>query len=261
MLKVDLYDHQGKKKESITLPKDYAVKANSKLLSQAVRVYEDRAHLGLSRTKTRGEVAISTRKIYRQKGTGGARHGAKSAPIFVGGGTAHGPKGIKRTLKLSKSIKNMAFLQAINYKGTDALALVDNLEKIEKTKDADKLIKNIVKEKSWGNGNVLVALAGENGSVAKAFRNIEGVVVDSFKNLNAYKIYLANALLVDNKALTEKTDKNASGANAKEGAPKRKVGFDNKKPLIRRDVNSQVRKTARAVNAKAGTNKRKAAGK
>src|SRR3989344_7699592 len=164
MLKVDLYDHQGKKKESITLPKDYAVKANSKLLSQAVRVYEDRAHLGLSRTKTRGEVAISTRKIYRQKGTGGARHGARSAPIFVGGGAAHGPKGIKRILRFSKSQGNNAFFTALNYKVQSAEAVfVDGILKIKKTKEAGDIIYSIVKAKNWKNAkNIIVALSKAN---------------------------------------------------------------------------------------------------
>jgi large subunit ribosomal protein L4 len=105
MLKVDLYSFEGKKKENATLPKEYDVKPNLILLSQAIHVFESREHLGLARTKTRSEVAISTKKIYRQKGTGGARHGAKSAPIFVGGGTAHGPKGVKRILRLSESQK------------------------------------------------------------------------------------------------------------------------------------------------------------
>src|SRR3989344_5966768 len=98
MLKVNLYDSAGKKKEGLSLPKEFEVKPNFRLLAQAYHVYEDRTHLGLAKAKTRGEVRISTKKIYKQKGTGGARHGAKSAPIFVGGGVAHGPKGIKRKL-------------------------------------------------------------------------------------------------------------------------------------------------------------------
>jgi large subunit ribosomal protein L4 len=179
------------------------------LLSQAVHVYEDRGHFGLARAKTRSEVAISTKKIYRQKGTGGARHGAKSAPIFVGGGAAHGPKGIKRVLHLSGSQKEKAFLYAFNYKISDSrVVLVDGLEKIEKTRDAFNLIKNIIKDKNWTNGkNITVAFSEKNKGSLNFFRNIEGIKVDYFRSLNAYKLYLANGLVVDKVVLEEKTPK------------------------------------------------------
>src|SRR3990167_6881084 len=105
MIKLNVYSPKATKKEAIPLLKSLEAKVNMKLLAQAIRVYEDRSHPGLSQVKTRGEVKISTRKIYKQKGTGYARHGAKSAPIFVGGGIAHGPKGIKRKLALPKKKK------------------------------------------------------------------------------------------------------------------------------------------------------------
>ena len=87
--------------ESITLPKEiFDAKINNPLMAQAVRVYLANQRRGTLKTKSRGEVAISTRKIYRQKGTGRARHGAASAPIFVGGGIAFGPKPRDFSLKL-----------------------------------------------------------------------------------------------------------------------------------------------------------------
>ena len=218
MLKVDLYSFEGKKKENVALPKEYDVKPNLNLLSQAIHVYEDRGHPGLARAKTRSEVAISTRKIYKQKGTGGARHGAKSAPIFVGGGVAHGPKGIKRVLRLSGSHKEKAFLYAFNYKISDSrVVLVEGLEKIKKTKDAFNLIKNISKDKNWKNGkNITVALSEKNRGALKFFRNIKGIKVDYFKSLNAYKLYLANELVIDKAVLEEKTIKKTDIKEKKE---------------------------------------------
>ena len=98
MSKVNAFSAKGIKQAEVSLPKQFAEKENLSLLSQAIHIYRDRAHIGLAKTKTRGEVARTTKKWYRQKGTGGARHGARSAPIFVGGGTAHGPKLARREL-------------------------------------------------------------------------------------------------------------------------------------------------------------------
>ena len=94
-MKTKLYTVKGEVKGDINLPKEYNLKTSNSLLLQAVRVFEDRTHFGLARVKTRSEVNKTRKKLYKQKGTGGARHGAKSAHIFVGGGVAHGPKGEK----------------------------------------------------------------------------------------------------------------------------------------------------------------------
>ena len=91
MLKTKTYSLKGTKLKETSLPKEFGQKENLPLLAQAVRVYEERSHIGFAKTKTRAEVNRTTKKVYKQKGTGGARHGARSAPIYVGGGTAHGP--------------------------------------------------------------------------------------------------------------------------------------------------------------------------
>src|SRR3990167_9301765 len=108
MVKLTIYSAKGIRKGSTNLPNNFVEKINLPLMAQAVRVYEDRQHPGLAKAKTRGEVTASTRKIYRQKGTGGARHGAISAPIFRGGGIAFGPKPRNFELKLSKQMKKKA---------------------------------------------------------------------------------------------------------------------------------------------------------
>src|SRR3989344_8003675 len=86
-LTLSIYDIDGKELKTIKLPKEvFAVAENKSLLTQAVRVYLVNQRQGDVKVKTRSEVIGSTRKIYRQKGTGKARHGAIKAPIFVGGG-------------------------------------------------------------------------------------------------------------------------------------------------------------------------------
>ena len=112
-LKQSVYDTKGNLAESIVLPKEiFDVKVNDPLMAQAVRVYLANQRRGTVKTKSRGEVKISTRKIYRQKGTGRARHGAASAPIFVGGGIAFGPRQRDYSLKLNQKMKKAAlFIQ------------------------------------------------------------------------------------------------------------------------------------------------------
>jgi len=86
-LSLTIYDINGKEERTVELPKEvFSVSANPKLLAQAVRVFLVNQRQGNVKVKTRSEVIGSTRKIYRQKGTGKARHGAIKAPIFVGGG-------------------------------------------------------------------------------------------------------------------------------------------------------------------------------
>src|SRR3989344_3368471 len=123
-MKAKLYTLKGLTKTDVSLPKEY-VKTNAvSLLAQAVRVFEDRTHFGLSRVKTRSEVNISKKKIYKQKGTGGARHGAKSAHIFVGGGVVHGPTGMKRDLVLPLNMKKKALRIALSNKFASGKAVL-----------------------------------------------------------------------------------------------------------------------------------------
>ena len=110
---VPMYDNKGAKSGTFALPKEiFGAKVNDDLMAQAVRVYLANQRQGNAHTKSRGEINLTTGKWYRQKGTGRARHGAKSAPIFVGGGVAHGPRKKDYTLSLSKNMKKAAVKSA-----------------------------------------------------------------------------------------------------------------------------------------------------
>lgn len=204
MIKINTYTPSGAKSADFRLPSGLEEKENSALLAQAIRVYEDRRHPGRSKTKTRGEIRTSTRKIYRQKGTGLARHGAKSAPIFVGGGKAHGPKGVKRVLKLPKKMKRKVLGIAISMKAdADRLVLVKNIFKIKKTKDAASLINKIAKSKKVEKKHprISLVLSKQNKDTRLAFRNIENLEVLFFENLNARDIYYGGLIVIDRDAL------------------------------------------------------------
>ncbi|OGM02786.1 50S ribosomal protein L4 [Candidatus Woesebacteria bacterium GWA1_41_8] len=215
-MKVNMYSTKGVKKGSFDLPREVGEKVNLPLLAQAVYVYRDNTHFGLGKTKSRGEVSISTRKIYRQKGTGGARHGAKSAPIFVGGGTAHGKKGIKRKLVLSKKMRLKALNSALALKAREnSLGIVDGIDSIKKTKDANMLLAKIESsEKVNKTRRFSLVVAGKVEFAIRAFRNIKNVKVLSRDNLNAHDVVVGGFLLVD-KAIFDKVKPTSSKENTK----------------------------------------------
>lgn len=193
-MKVKVYSTKLEKVSEVDLPREFSGKPNLVLLSQAIRVYEGRQHLHTAKVKTRGDVAISTRKIYRQKGTGFARHGAKSAPIFVGGGIAHGPKGVKKVLVLPKKMRNEALHSAFLSKALGGnLALVEGLEDLTKTKKAGGFLKKIVKE----NQKITLVLKKEDQKIKKVFSNIKNIKVLFFPDCNAFNVFSGGLILVD----------------------------------------------------------------
>jgi len=209
MSKVSLYSAKGVKGQGTNLPKNFSEKENLVLLAQAIRVYEWGMHPGLSKTKTRGEVAISKIKIWRQKGTGRARHGARSAPIFVGGGVTHGPKGVKRKLTLPKKMRNKALNIALSQKAKEGkIVVVNNLASLRKTKEASALIAKVVDKEKYHKGDRFTfALSSENKGAILALRNIKNVSVVRFSDLNAYSVYFGGVIVIDREALIPKKQK------------------------------------------------------
>lgn len=209
MKKVNVYSNKGVKQGVVALPKSLQGEKNAALLAQALRVYTSRSHPGLSKTKTRGEIKISTRKIYRQKGTGMARHGAKSAPIFVGGGKAHGPDGRKRELVLPGKMKKKALTTALRMKvDKGSLVVIKGLSGLKKTKETAALIEKVVKHENLTNGNNRFSfiISDGNRNVRKVIRNIQKVKILPFENLNAYDVYFGGILFLDSEIIIKKDD-------------------------------------------------------
>jgi large subunit ribosomal protein L4 len=194
-LSVDLYDVTGKVVGSVSLPKDiFGAKENNALLAQAVRVFLANQRLGSASTKTRGEVQGSTRKIYRQKGTGRARHGGIRAPIFVGGGVALGPKPQDHSLTLPRKMKKAALYAALSAKLADGgIKVVSGLDKIEpKSKVAAGIFAKLALPKEK---RVLVVTGGNSVNVVRAVRNIQGVSYMPATHMNAYEVMANKTLL------------------------------------------------------------------
>lgn len=200
MNKIDTYSIKAVKLEPTQLPKDFSHEGSLGLLAQAVRVYEDNSHVGYRKTKTRSEVNRTKKKWYKQKGTGGARHGAKSAPIFVGGGIAHGPRPVKRKLSLSKQLVKKALPIAVSLKiKENKIIVVSGLSKIAKTKEA-----GILTGKLFKNENILLIVSPQNLPVKRYFKNLKNVKVLAFSKLNAFRLYKAQAVIFDSDIFTKK---------------------------------------------------------
>jgi large subunit ribosomal protein L4 len=201
MTKVNLYNNKGVKKDSISLPKDLDSKVSSILVAQSVRVYEDGTHLGTSYAKTRAEVNATGKKVWKQKGTGNARHGSRRAPIFVGGGKAHGPKGIKRILSIPAKMRQLALKGAFNLKSqTKGLVFVDGISSLGKTKEAFQMIKTVLKAElpEKKNKKVFVVLSEKNSPLKKIFQNIKNLKISFYKSLNAREVLTNGFVVVDN---------------------------------------------------------------
>ncbi|OGM19452.1 50S ribosomal protein L4 [Candidatus Woesebacteria bacterium RIFCSPHIGHO2_01_FULL_38_26b] len=242
MLKIPVYTQLGSKKEDMTMPRDWEIKVNRKLLSQAVRVYQDRKHPGFSKVKTRGEVKSSTRKIYKQKGTGGARHGARSAPIFVGGGIAHGPKGVKRKLKLSKDIKQQALKSSLSLKATvGKLYVVEGISKLVKTKDAFNMFGKIaLSQKIDKNPRFTMVLSEKNKDALRTLRNLRDVKTVFYRNLNAFDTFVGGNIIVD-KDVLETQPKKIKNAVIKPTSTKKDRKSSQKK-IVAKTIKSRVAK-------------------
>lgn len=171
---------------------------NQPLLAQAVRVYLSNKRQGTSYVKTRGEVARTKKKWYKQKGTGNARHGARSANIFVGGGAAHGPKGMTNwTLKLTPVLKKKALISALSAQVSKVVVSDDLLKLSGKTKDGMALMNKVAPEA----GKILIVINETQEAMMRSLRNLETVLVVSAARVNALEIVLADAIVMTPEAV------------------------------------------------------------
>ena len=168
------------------------------ILQRTVRWQLAKRQAGTHKTQSRSEVSVTTKKYGRQKGSGGARHGSKNAPIFVGGGVAHGPRVRSHAHSLPKKVRQLALAHALSSKiRDDAVVVLDKAELAEpKTRVlADNLA-------ALGLNNALV-IAGVNvdENFRRAARNIPNVDVLPVAGLNVYDVLRRNKLVITKDAL------------------------------------------------------------
>ncbi len=202
-MKIQRFTAKGTKTEDISLPKELGGKVNLPLLAQSLYVYEERAHVGLRKTKTRSEVNRTTKKVYKQKGTGGARHGSRRAPIFVGGGVALGPRPVKRVKSLSNDIKNKSKFMAFSLKAEEKqMVFVSGISKLDKTKSARQLVDAL--EKTTSAKRFTFVLSEKSKESVKALRNLANVDYVFYKDSNALDIYRGGMIVMDDEIFETK---------------------------------------------------------
>lgn len=169
-MKVPVYNMAGQEVSSVNLPEAvFEAKINRDLMHQAVVRQMANARQGTHKAKGRSEVNRSTAKIYRQKGTGRARHGSRRAPIFVGGGVAHGPVPRDYSKKMPRKMRRAALRSALSAKAGNGDIVV--LEDIDM--DAPKTKEMVgVMERLTDNSSALLLLAETNENVEKSARNL-----------------------------------------------------------------------------------------
>lgn len=182
----------------------FGVTASDKLLAQYVRVYLANQRQGTHKTKKRGEVRASTKKIYKQKGTGRARHGARTAPIFVGGGVAHGVEPKSYALKLNKKQRKKALYYSLSLKRKEeGIVLLKGAEKLTgKTKEMEEVLKKINSNNALK--TLFVYANSENATpLVLGLRNINHVLSTNCHLLNAYDVIRAQQIVFTEAGLKE----------------------------------------------------------
>lgn len=211
----------AKSEEMVAAPKIFGEYSQPALVAQAVHVYRELAHAGTAKAKTRAEINRTKKKWFKQKGTGNARHGARSAPIFVGGGATHGPVPVNHAIALSKKMARKALLASLSFKATHGTVVLIDMPTLSKTKDAAALVARIQTKKT---DRVLLVVANPT-NVKSVFRNIPEVGIIAYSNLNAYHVVTAGVVAFEASlfAAKEKKEPTAKKAEAKKAVVKKTV--------------------------------------
>ena len=172
----------------------FGIEPNDHAIYLDVKQYLANQRQGTHKSKERWEIAHSTKKLIRQKGSGGARHGSLKANIYVGGGRVFGPQTRDQRLKLNKKLKQLARYSALSYKAKDeAIVLVEPfVMEAPKTKEFIKILENL---KSYGR-KTLVVLPENSNNIYLSSRNLPEVSVITVDEINTYAIMNSNKLVL-----------------------------------------------------------------
>ena len=186
-MKIEKIDINGKKVSIEVLDKIFSAKVNHKLVNNVLYKTNANYKKRHAKTKQQNEVSGPTSKIYAQKGTGNARHESKKAPIFVGGGVAHGPKGelAYKKRKLNKTEKKQSIASLISEKNkNNNLIVFSNFEsKIKKTKEM-----NIILKKFEISNSLIILDKSSKENIEKSIRNIPKIKVTDINHFSAFDI-------------------------------------------------------------------------
>ncbi len=203
-----VYNQSGKEVGEVKLPANvFGLSWNADLVHQVVTSMLSDARVIYAHTKTRGQVSGGGKKPWRQKGTGRARHGSTRSPIWVKGGVAHGPNGLKNyARKINKKMKVKALYTILSRKLKDGeILFVDkfNIAK-PKTVEAISILKSLSKVKTASDifskkrNSALITTSGKNPTFEKSFSNLGNVEVDELRNINPIDLLNMKYLVIEN---------------------------------------------------------------
>ena len=201
-MKIEKINIDGKKASIEVLDKIFSAKINKKLISNVLYKVNANYKGRKAKTKQKNEIIGSTAKIYAQKGTGNARHASRKAPIFVGGGVAHGPKGETKykTRKLNKSEKKLSIASLISEKNNTKNLIVFNdfNKEIKKTKEMNTLL-----NKFEAKNSLIILDKNSKDKIIKSARNIATIKVTDVNHFSAFDIIKFKKIIFTETAIKE----------------------------------------------------------
>jgi large subunit ribosomal protein L4 len=201
-MKLDVLNIQGKSTgRSVELPEGiFGIEPNAHAVYLAVKQYNAAQRQGTHKAKEKWEIARTTKKLKRQKGTGTARAGSMKSPVFRGGGRAFGPKPRNYSFKLNKKVKELARNSAYAHKfSTGSLVVVEDFNlATPSTKEFKAMLASL-----QVSGKSLLLTAGENQNVYLSGRNLPKVKVQAVQNTNTYEIVNADVLLISENSVKQ----------------------------------------------------------
>ena len=195
-MQLEVLNIKGKKTgRQVELPAEiFGATPNDHVIYLAVKQYLAARRSGTHKVKTRAEVQGASRKLHKQKGTGGARKGNIRNPLYKGGGTIFGPKPHSYDFKLNRKVKDLAKLSALSYKAKEnAIVVVEDITMdVPKTKTLVEVMKNL----SLSNKKSLFVLPEYNDNLYLSTRNVPNVASSLLADINTYEIMNADVLVI-----------------------------------------------------------------
>ena len=199
-MQVDIINTKGEKTgRTIELPEEiFGIEPNDHVIYLAVMQYQGAQRQGSHKVKTRAEVKGSSKKLHKQKGTGGARKGNLRNPLYKGGGTIFGPKPHKYDIKLNRKVKDLAKMSALAYKAKENNIVV--LEDITMDAPKTKTFSGILKSLNIGRKKALFIIPEYDDNMYLSLRNVQGINGTVISDMNTYDILNANVLVFSESA-------------------------------------------------------------
>lgn len=200
-MEVSVYNSTGKEtgRKAVLNEEIFGISPNDHAIYLDVKQHLANRRQGTSKAKERNEIAGTTKKLKKQKGTGGARAGSKKSPVFVGGGRVFGPQPRDYTFSLNKKLKRLARISALSYKAKSNNVMV--LEDLNFDHPKTKLIVDLVNNLKVSDKKTLLVLPQSNKNVYLSSRNLERSKVVTASDLNTYDIMHAHNIIVTESSL------------------------------------------------------------